>query len=260
MKGKILNFKTVLAILLLVTAGFVFAILPIAKSGKTASETFALEKVTLGQAGKEQEFSALADGDVILSVEKVKVNSNEIDYTKDGQTVGYPDDINGTNVKTFFGGHDNFISSTRNYTFLDLPNGANPKTVVEYGKFVRFDNEYKSGKYVMKDNEGYQEAVIISFGAYVQLDDKSVVTAGTEYGTPKKEACAYLTALSVEMFKNGVKQTNIPNVRNIGTAGTALYFDFVHMITQEEDNSNEGFYKLNFKYMVGGYEHTSSFE
>ncbi len=291
MKGKILSLKIVLTLLLLLTASFCFVANPINETKNSTKTIVALEKVKLGT--DEEEFSALADGGVILSVEKVKVNSNETEYQdEDENTYSYPNLLMDGAHKTFYGSYDAVLEKhqkdyekdnpnpyspssdapvynsgnesydSRLYTFMDIPNKDSSKTVVEDGKFVKLDNTTSSGKIVMPDDDKFQEAVMISFGAYV-LDQGVIETAINDDPATtdiNETFCAKITQLEVEVHKDGKKQTNIPNVRNIGTAGTGLYFDFCYLITQEEDNSNEGYYQLSFKYLVNYVEYNANFE
>ena len=242
MKGKVLNLKILMVLLISLTAGFCFAFGVISKTGSKHSAYAAHSIATLDN----EDYSALLGGNVVLSVEKVAVSS--------GMTNNIPDSLVGG--KTFMANYDDGATGEK-YTFQDIENGKNNKTVVEDGKFVKLDNIYDGSKFIVEGNAGVQEALMISFGAYIfkpaeNQVSEDVLTNSTGFN-------AGITYLEVVLTKNGVKQT-IPSNRNITTADGGLYFDFAYLITQQDDNSNEGYYQISVRYMVDYVERTASFE
>jgi len=209
-----------------------------------------------------EEYSALfsdgsSDSGVIFSVEKVAVSSAET-------TAGIPEPLTGQNVKTFLATYDT-SSDNETYTFKDVVdvNGNKSKTVVEDGKFVRLDNVYNNNKYMLNATPSLQEAVMVSFGAYVYdvENDRVRIAQNDDVSTPTNDTLhAGITYLEVAVKKNGVLQDNIPAIRNISLEEGGLYFDFVWLITQQEDNSNEGYYEINLKYYTKGSEQSAKFE
>ena len=57
------------------------------------------------------------------------------------------------------------------------------------------------------------------------------------------------TLPDVKATLNG-KTLTIPDIRNINLTTGGLFFDFAYLITQQENNSNEGYYSFTFDYLV----------
>ena len=244
LKGKVLSLKIILSMLLILTAGFCFAI-------NSVSENIVKEKklvstaVFLKHEGSQREFSALFTGDVIFSVEKVGVNSESAEKA----STGLVDRGDGDNIHTFLG-------SEENYVFQDLPSDGKDKTVIDNGDFVKFENLYNGGQYNIYGNTSLQEAIIVSFGSYVY--DGVTVDIAKNGVAPNNEGAIHagITLLDITIKKNG-ENLAIPSVRNISTS-VGPFLDFVCMIKQ--DGNNEGKYEINIKYMAKNQENTASFE
>ena len=210
----------------------------------------------------KEEYSALLDGNVVFSAEKVAVNSKmkKISGCKDPNCENpehfVPEAITSGSYKTFKVNYDD-SDSNETYTFQDIENGKKNKTVIEDGKFVKLDNVYDGEKFIIDGNTGVQEAVMLSFGAYIfkPADDLVLESVVTNASTQN----AGITYLEVSILRNG-KKLQIPSIRNITDKDGELYFDFAYLITQQEDDSNEGYYQISLRYMVDYVEHTSSFE
>ncbi len=245
MKGKSFSVKLLITAILILVASFCVTLGTASKTKNEVDVRAAVPKVLLGAGSSEEEYSALfdngtSDGGVVFSVEKVQVSSAETD--------GKPNGLTGGEVKTFLG-HDD-----EEYDFINIKNGTLNKHVVEDGKFVRLNNVNRNGNIYINNIPAYQEAIMVSFGAYVydvendevEISDQSTIFAG-------------ITFLEVVAKRDGLT-IDVPDIRNIRPTAGGLFFDFVHLITQENNNSNEGFYQYDFRYYVNNVEKTASFE
>lgn len=217
---------------------------------KQGNKTYAVStKVELGQDKKE--FSALFDGDAVFSVEKVHVNSEEVD--------GLPyalSTVSGEKFETFYG-------ENVSYSFKDITEGISSKQVVDNGEFVKLNNYYENGIYKNNKNikhgsTNLQEAVMVSFGVYVYDKTNNIINVADQ----AKTIYAGLSYLNVSLEKDGAKQV-LPDIRNINVEAVengGLYFDFAYLITQQDDNSNEGYYKFKLNYMINFVEYDAEFE
>ena len=243
LKGKVLSLKIILVLLLVVTAGFSFAIGSVDKQTNQEKKVLSTA-IFLGEKGKEKEYSALFTGDVIFSAEKVWINSdNASSILTDGEN---------DNIHTFLG------SDSTEYVFEDLPSGGKDKTVIDNGDFVKFENVYKDGQYNISENTSFQEAIIISFGAYVYDGETGKVDIAKNGIAPNNSDAVHagITLLDITIKKNGTN-IEIPAVRNILT-NVGPFLDFVCLIKQ--DGNNEGFYEIDIKYMAKSQENTAKFE
>ena len=267
MKGKVFSLKIVLTLLVLLTASFCFGIgiLPKSKSQVYAAST----KVSLNTGEEKEEYSAIFAGNLIFSVEKVLTSDSYTDNTSNVKKMfGTNADIdeNGEKGKNF--GED------KTYYFKDIQNGTQNKTVVDNGQFIILNNELPGGNLVAPGKSDEKEAIMVSFGAYVYSpdiegtnDNEENVEIADEIDNEKIENSEYLNTLAyspisyleVSLEKDGEKQI-LPNNRNINLGSTGLFFDFVCVIDQKTDGSNEGYYKFTVNYMVGNVEYEQSFE
>lgn len=225
-----------------VAAGIIFALNPIAKTNKIMEVKALHEKVMLGF--NNDEFSALFGGDIIFSAEKVHVSSIE-------DADGKPTNFTGRGVKTFLSNDGNII------TFLDIPSSKqNPKTVIEENQYVKLENKVDGDKIVSVGDVRYQEAILVSFGAYI-LDDSGtpdkktddVVRINSDDIDPTANVLnpnAGISDLKVTELRTG--KTLLP-VRDIGVSNN-LRYDFSFLILQDKENLNEGYYEFSFDYMV----------
>lgn len=245
MKGKAFNLKLILSVMLALTAGlgFCLGVTPKQKSSNMAVD--ASTKVSLGLEGAKEEYSALFNGDVIFSVEKVKVNSTENEN-------GIPNSLTSFD-KQFYATYDT-SREDETFTFKNIQNGTSNKTVLNNGDFAKLDNVDKDGKFGIANEDGLQEAILVSFGSYVYSENLPVEVSDTEIH-------AGITYLDVVIKKDGQKmdKTLVPEIRNIRPTNGGLFFDFNYLITQQENNSNEGFYELSFAYMVNNKVETANF-
>ncbi len=241
-KGKAFNLKIILTSVLALVAGVCFCLGTVKKPNSEKLVEAASTKVALGMTGAKEDYSALFDGDIIFSAEKVRVSSTEVE--------NFPVNLESAD-KTFYTTYSTYTSSkteTGNgtLTLKNLPKTSNEnKTVIDNGEFVKFDNLQSGDDFYIDGEEGSQEALLISFGSYIYNgEDSSVEIAydNTKY--------AGITLLEPVIKKNGAQLNEIPDIRNIKPADGGLFFDFTYLITQQEDNSNEGFYELEFEYMV----------
>jgi len=250
LKGKVYSLKIIISLLIIFAAGFCFGVgnLPKSKQMVDAAST----KVVLGETGEEQEFSALFEGDVIFSVEKVLIDSKSA-------TPGLQDEV-GDNIHTFIGEYNEKSLKNEKYVFQDLAKDKTNKTVVDNGEFVKFENIYENEQYSIRGSSSLQEAIIISFGSYVYNSQTGRVEIAVDDEDPADQydtaIYAGITYLDIVIKKDGTK-LDIPSVRNI-TTPSGPNLDFVHCITQGE--SNEGFYTIEVKYMVKNRQYSSNFE
>lgn len=235
MKGKIkfsLNLIFMVAILVCATLCFSFA----KTSTKNEKELFVHAVATLD----EQEFSALLGGDVVFSVEKVSVPSEErVDYT--GWNKFYK------RVDT---------SEEQAVYFQDINDEGKSKQVVEDGQFVMLNNQNISNKFI-NPKTSQTDAVMISLGQYVYRDEKISIApnSGSE-----ETAYAQLTHIDVTIKQNGEKREDFA-YRNITTSdNNGQYYDFMYLIEESAEKSIEGHYTIEFTYMVGGEEYSSDFD
>ncbi len=247
MKGKALNLKIILSILMAITTGLIFGLGVSFKPSNNEIIVDASTKVSLGTTASKEEFSALFNGGVIFSVEKVKVSSNE--------TNNIPNDLeSGAYDKMFYATYD----ATRNdetFTFKNIPNGLSNKTVIDNGGFAKLDNVYKNGKFALESEDSYQEAMLISFGSYIYKGENALV----EVADNTKHAG--ITFLEVIVKKDGelLDKSKLPENRSINDDG-GPFFDFAFLITQNNaQDSNEGYYEFSFTYYVNDKAETANF-
>ena len=254
MKGKVLSLKIILALLIALTAGVCFTFSYITKPiEKKAPVSTAVE---IGS--NKQEFSALFNNNVIFSVEKVLINASNIE-------AGTTDSIETEDGYKTFHGID-AVGTNKDYNFKDLPNGEKAKTVVDNGTFVMLNNIYNSnvgdGIYQYEGQGTRQEAIMVSFGAYIYNGEDEDVTIATNDSSapinPSKTTHSKISYLKVILTKNGQRLEEM-DYRNVPY--TSPYFDFTYLITQDKENNNEGHYKFDFEYTYDyKTEHTASFE
>ena len=228
--------------LALVTAGLCFGVSLLPKPN---NKIYAVESTKVDIA--EKEYSALLSGGVIFSTEKVLIG----DYAEGS-----------SGVTTFLTEDDEKIN------FKDLQDGTKNKTVIDNGQFAVMENEIDSlGNLVKEEGYNEQEAIIVSFGAYVYypetVDDAgNVVPEQVKVADEEKTVYSQVTYLDVVLEKDGqiVPKEQIPSNRNINIQDGGLFFDFVYLIKQDKNGSNEGFYKFNLNYMIQNIEYTQTFE
>ena len=254
MKGKSFGLKIVLSLLIILTAGVFVGIEVAPKSNSIAYA--APSKVTL----YDEEYSAYYNDNVLFSVEKVAVRNTIYkakDIKKDSKNhetkeVDVPSVYEGDQGENrFLGFYDENEGDDVIYEFKDLPTETSSKTVVGNSQFAVLNNQTDGSKFYISDRADEQEAVMVSFGAYVNL--------GHEVVTASDDIHSGITYLDVKLEKNGVLQELTSN-RNIVPTEGGLYFDFVYLITQRADNLNEGYYKFTFKYMYQRVEYNEQFE
>ena len=231
LKGKVFRFKMVLTLLIALTAGFCFTLGSMPKNEQRIYA--ASTKVSLNK----EEYSALFGGDVIFSVEKVLVGESLTDNEND-------------NIHTFIGSNENYI-------FQDLENGTSNKTVVDNGEFVKLENIQTDDNYHIQGNSYLQEVVMVSFGAYIYIPKTDTSSENVEIASG--ENCAGITYLDITLQKND-KQVTLPDIRNINLTDGGLFFDFVYLIEQKDDNSNAGYYKFTINYYVNSQSYVQTFE
>ncbi len=248
MKGKFLKLKTTIIGLLVLVAGFGFAF------GSNRTQTQMIETYAAAPIKKvgDDEYSALFGddrGSAIFSVEKVAVSTKDVDNDNipDGLTEGY---------ETFYSNYNHKTVSDDYYTFRHIPNGLKTKTVVEDGQFVKMDNKVESGN-VYKTSDT-QEAIMISFGSYVYHPKTDSSDERVEIADENGTIHSQITSLEVVIKKNNVEQ-QIPSIRNIRPAAGGLYFDFAYLITQDVNNTNEGYYQIYLVFNIAGVKHTANF-
>jgi len=116
LKGKVkFSLKLMLTLVVLFTAGVClsFGVKP-KGNGVYAAPASTITTVD----GKT--FSALYGDDIIMSVEKVRVKSND--------------------TSSSFTGDNTFYNYDDSYSFSDIANGDDSKTVVDNGQFIKLDN------------------------------------------------------------------------------------------------------------------------
>lgn len=261
MKGKKFNLKIVLSLLLVGVAGFCFGVATYPKDKQQNVFAAGHNVVNIEQ----EKYSAMFAGDVIFSVEKVLISNDDTDED------GVPDNIVGAN--TFLTADEKKISFQNIY---DEKNRES-KTVVKDGEFIKLDNYYQdsTGKYYDYNSVGAdkQQAVLISLGAYiyypqdvdaeggvipesVNKNSKLLEGEGTPETTDDVYDIAGITYLEATMRHNGENVSGL-KIREVNIVGSGLYFDFTHLILQ--DDTNEGYYELGFKYMIGNRLYVQNF-
>ena len=110
LKGKVLGLEIILTALIILTAGFCFTMGAVEKQIKQERKIVSTA-VFLGEEGKEQEYSALFDGNVIFSAEKVKIDSDNVVH-------GLIDDVD-DNIHTFIGEYNEQSLTNEKYVFQD---------------------------------------------------------------------------------------------------------------------------------------------
>jgi len=272
LKGKSFNFKIVLSLLLVGVAGFCFAVASDLRGRQKDVFAAGHEVVEIGNSN----YSAMFSGDVIFSAEKVLV-SNVYSYgTPNDESTKWLNPLTDSNAKVLKTSNDK--GEEKDYSFLDIYDEKNlsTKTVVKDGEFVKLDNYYHEGDKKYYDynsvNADRQEAVLLSLGAYVYypakieedpnlsteeyvLKNSEVYDKGTPDTTDDEPALAKITYLEVSMKHNG-ENISAPKIREI-ELGDGLYFDFAALILQSD--TNEGYYELNFSYMVKGRKYAENF-
>lgn len=227
-------------------------------------------KVILGSSGKKAEYSALfkgdettSDDDVIFSVEKVLI-SNEHDAD------GVPNALTGTDVLKMYGGAKS-NGEDREYTYKNIEKGSQNKTVIDNGDFAVLENIIDSNGNIAKvKGSDEQQAIMVSFGAYVytpeKILDENIVTSekveiASKDNAGKNTIYETISYLDVSLTKDGVLQTAgfLPDKRNI-TVDSGPYFDFVYVIEQNADSSNEGHYQFNIEYSIDSRIFNAEFE
>ena len=257
MKGKVLRLKIILSIFVLALASICLGVGALPKVNKKvfAASTKVSLQTSVGDAKSKEEYSALFQGNVIFSVEKVLLGN----YVKTSN-----------NVKTFLGSNNNEIY------FKNLQNGAENKTVIDNGQFAVMNNVINgNGEIVKSLGSDEREAIIVSFGAYVYTPDDEETNRNeenvqiaqndnSETDNENETIHASITYLDVILEKDGktVPKEEISSNRNINITGdgSGLFFDFVQVIEQKKDASNEGYYKFKFLYMIGNVEYQEEFE
>ena len=152
LKGKVLSLRILIVLLISLMASFCF-VFAFASLNKVDKDTNAFYSIaTLN----DEEYSALLDGNVILSVEKVFVNSQGsyhgctvgdcthgctiagcdhtvpsceqgcVDENCPNKTLFVPNTLTGGDVKTFQANYDEFTTN-ETYTFQDVRNGSKTK-------------------------------------------------------------------------------------------------------------------------------------
>ncbi|MBR4998653.1 MAG: hypothetical protein IKY10_02115, partial [Clostridia bacterium] len=233
-------------VLAVILAGLCFGVGTVSKTKKVVmAASTKIELVTNG--GDKEEYSALFKGvpsktndDVIFSVEQVLLSNSYVE--------------GGSGVKTFLGNEDN-----PKYNFKDITNGVKKKTVIDNGQFAVMKNELKDGVLNAPGKEGERQALMVSFGAYVYINEGA---ENVEIAKADNSVYSKVTYLDITLHKDGEQQA-LPDNRNIriDTADEkGLFFDFVYVIEQTESNSNEGFYKFTIKYMIDSVEFLETFE
>ncbi|MBE5741130.1 MAG: hypothetical protein E7351_01170 [Clostridiales bacterium] len=237
MKGKVkFSLKLMLTLVVLFTAGVClsFGVKP-KGNGVYAAPASTITTVD----GKT--FSALYGDDIIMSVEKVRVKSND--------------------TSSSFTGDNTFYNYDDSYSFSDIANGDDSKTVVDNGQFIKLDNVKSGDNYVSETNTNTQEAVMVSIGQYVVKKD----SVKTEVKIADNTITAELTTLNITLNRGDINgdgkldYVDLPGVRNVSISG-ALYLDFAYLITQ--DSASEGYYEFTFTYSKNNqqvYEETFCF-
>lgn len=175
-----------------------FVVLNKNRQSRDASVNALWEVKTLTNSnGTEENYSAMFDGGVIFSVEKVNLNTS--------------------GNKTFYD-HSNTA-----YSFDD----QNPKHVVKDGGFVRLE----------KQEEGQpQDAIIVSLGQYV-MDANNKVQTATETVSAETGYNAGITALTISKAKRDNEDLDIPVREIYPqNAGALVYFDFMYVIEEKAGN------------------------
>ena len=228
MKGKAFKLKIVLSIMLALTAGLCFGF----------------------------------NGGIVFSAEKVKVNSNE-------NANGIPNQLAaGSNVREFYATYDTTVDNEK-FSFINIQNEASNKTVVDNGGFVKLDNIFDKDnvnkQFSIEGENAYQEAVLVSFGAYVYNSQTGAVTRAVndDILTEAVDETIHsgITYLDVIISQNGkeLDKSLVPELRNIRTKDNGAFFDFTFLITQQLNDTNEGFYEFKFVYMVNNKVEEASF-
>lgn len=274
MKGKRFNFKIVLSLLLVGVAGFCFGVSAYPREKQKGVFAAGHEVVEIDNGN----YSAMFSGDVIFSAEKVLVSN--IDADKDGYMDSLKVDADEDGKLDPTPGVNTFLAAdNKEITFQDIYDERNlsTKTVVKDGEFVKLDNYYKDTENKYYDfnsvEANKQQAVLLSFGAYVYFPEKvnedpqilpipehvlknsEVDDNGTTDVNDDEDVIAGITYLEVVMRHNGEDRTGL-KIREIKT-DDGLYFDFSYLILQGD--TNEGYYELNFKYMIKNRMYTENF-
>lgn len=246
MKKRIINWGLIFSVVTTLIAGLALGCyFSNFKINKISDEkVYAVEPV-VNLGGKD--YSALWDGDVIFSVDKVGVAltpscaDNGLYYTTN-QELG----------NAFYGVKDN---SNIPFYFDD-----SQREVVANGGFVKLNNSKQGGNLVSNSiiyNEqtiSVQEAVMVSFGQYIYNAESDLVTKVTE----TTSANISYAGFEVTATRNGETISDNFLKRSITTDGVNYYGDFVYLIP--EAAGTEGFYQFDVKYMIYGVTYTNHFE
>lgn len=238
MKGKIkFSLNLIFAVAILVCATLCFALTK--TSSKKGEELFVHAVATLDN----KEYSALLDGDVVFSVEKVSVPHETLD--------------NYTGWNMFY---KRTTSGEQPVYFKDITDNGKTKQVVEDGQFVMLNNQNISNKFI-NPKTSQTDAIMISLGQYVYRDGKINYAPAISTDDDQHSVTEYaqLSYVDVTIKQNGVKRDDLA-YRNIITSGGELYFDFVYVIQENVENDIEGHYEIEFEYMVGGEKYSSNFD
>lgn len=244
MKGKIkIGFKIIFAVAILVCATLCFTF----TNSKKANQKETITAHAVANVD-DQEFSALLDGNVIFSVEKVSIPTG---------TVTNPDEW-----KTFYQ-----RTETGEFAlyFNDINDNGKSKQVVEDGQFVMLNNQKTAGGYI-NPKTGKPDAIIISLGQYVYYDNKISIAPQSAYsgsGTLEEGLSstkyAQLTFVNIEITFNGEKKDDLV-YRNPISSDSDSFFDFTYLIQEKDNTDIEGHYVIALEYMIGGERYSSDFD
>lgn len=241
MKGKIkfsLNLIFVVAILIGATLCFAFT----KSSTKDEKDLFTHALATIDN----KEYSALLDGDVIFSVEKVSVNTNG----------NYASSLGDNSHKFYYRTKTN----EEEVYFKDIEDNGKSKQVVEDGQFVMLNNQNISGNYI-NAKTSFSDAIIISLGQYVYSNGSVTYAPNSSVEDNEHTATEYaqLTFIDVSISQNGVKKTDLV-YRNVITDDGEPYFDFMYLIAEKDGQDIEGHYVISLTYMIAGEKFSSDFD
>ena len=230
MKGKFKVYKLFVGLAVLLAAVF-------CSIATTNTNNYVFAQAQTWTDKNNQEFSMLADGNVILSIEKVGVDVAS-NYS--------------TGEKIFYGRDD------VEFKFNDIAENGKPKQVVEDGQFVMLNNK-KVGNQFVNEKTGYSEAIMISFGQYVYKDGAAVMPSASTNSNPKDENYAQISRIeNITFLRNGNPIEDV-TIRDTVSNTTTYFYDFMYLIPETEEGV-EGHYEIQFKYVKNATYYEASFD
>ena len=211
-----------------------------------------------------EEFSAIDDNGLILSVEKVyAISAHDFDASlglssdEVFETPLYSTSNLSTSLNTMLTQGLNEEAEPNRYYYSDISENGASKYVVRNGDFVMLNNQRNTDETYYTPNfsaynangtvQNMQEAIMVSFGQYY------FNTKTNQYEIADENEGAKIQTINVVARRNG-EVISLPAPRNYSNN---LYEDFVCIIPQSV--ANEGYYEFTFTYFYGGLSYTQTF-